>query len=237
MRRYLYIRISINFFSFTLILFLISCGTPDSAKKTAIPSLSNSNTLAANTNSPAGEIAPELHGFSVNKICSLPTEISGNSPFGALGGGKWEKWGDSESGLNYGCIGGNDSVKLEQEAAKISARYDVMGDANAAHYVSAKYTALQYGGRPPAESSLRRGYIDFCDNLSKSFYGRPLPEKFRKRLMDESKYSNSETPNNYHEKVGEGYVNLAARREGELMVAVEVRFFFSEAEYKKYKDS
>jgi len=238
MRKRLYSQISINFFSSALILFLVSCGSPDSEKKASLPTPSNSNALLTSANSPATKVTPAPDGFPVDKICSLPTEIARNSPFGALGGGKWAKWGDdSEGGLNYGCSGGKDSVKLEQETAKITARYDVMGEASAAHYVSTKYTSLQYGGKPPAEKGLRQAYINFCDELSTKFYGHPLPEKLKKHLQDETTFSPSEKPHNYHEKVANGYVNLAARREGDAMVALEIRFFASEAEYKKYKDS
>ena len=68
------------------------------------------------------------------------------------------------------------------------------------------------------------------------FYGEKLSEKFRKGLTDESTYPTSDAAR-YPEKIGEGYVDLAAKRDKDVMFTLEVRFFASEADYKKYKDS
>ena len=229
-------------FSFALTLSLISCsGSKPEEKKTApstpSPSTTNSTPPPLNSNSSSSQITLSPDGFSTNGICSLPKEIAGKSPFANLGGGTWEKWGDSEGELDYRCNGGNGAIKLEERIAKINARYGALGGPKSAHYVTAKYTALQYGGKVPVEEQFRQRYLDFCDDLSKKLYGQKLSETFRKRLTDESTYSNSGTANEYHEKIGNGYVNLAARKEKEAMISLEVRFYASEAEYKKYKDS
>ena len=239
MKNLLLQRNSISLFLLALMLFLVSCTNPKNEEKTTLPppSPANSSLSLASSNSSANQVTLSPDGFSTNNICSIPKEVAGKSPFANLGGGKWEKWGEADGELDYACSGGNESVKLEDRIAKITARYGAMGGERTAHYVSAKYTALQYGGKTPVEEQLRLRYLDFCNDLSKNFYGQKLSEKFAKRLADESTYSNTEAANEYHEKAGNGYVNLAARKEKDAMITREVRFFASEAEYKKYKDS
>lgn len=228
-----------SIYLFALIFFLGSCGDPKSEKRDALPTSSptNSPSPPANSNALANQVTTSARGFSVSNICSLPKEVAGNSPFADLGGGTWGKWGDSEGELDYGCNGGNDSAKLEKEIAKVSAAYGALGRVDTVRFVFVKYTALQYGGKTPVEERLRHQYFDFCDNLSDKFFGQKLPEKFKKRLTDDSTYSSQGAANEYHEKAGTGYVNLKASKNTTAMVTLELRFFASEAEYKKYKDS
>ncbi len=140
--------------------------------------------------------------------------------------------------MDFGCNGGKDSTKLKDDGnVDITAEYDAIGNADVVHYVSVEYTAMQYSGQTPDEKKLRQEYADFCDKLSEKFYGVKLPEKFKKRLLDESTYSQSGTANEYAEKVGSGYVNLSSNKNKTVMIMLDVHFFSSEDEYKKYKDS
>lgn len=140
--------------------------------------------------------------------------------------------------MNYGCKGGTQSFKLvESDNGDITAEYDAIGEASVVHYVSAEYMAMQYAGLTANEKKLRLQYADFCDKLSVKFYGVKMPEKFRKRLLDESTYSQSGTANEYAEKVGNGYVNLSSNKNKNVMVMLDVHFFSSEDEYKQFKDS
>jgi hypothetical protein len=176
--------------------------------------------------------------FAANVVCSLPKQVAANTPYANLGGGSWSKWSDSGGDLDYGCNGGRDSVELIKDAnTDITAEYGAIGAADVAHYVSAEYMAMQYTGLTSAEKQLRRQYVDFCDKLSLKFYGIKLPEKFKKRLLDESTYSPSGTANEYAEKVGSGYVNLSSNKNKNVMVLLDVHYFSSEAEFQKYKDS
>ena len=54
--------------------------------------------------------------------------------------------------------------------------------------------------------------------------------------MDDSTYAEGDGPE-YTEKVGSGLVSLNARKEKTDMLRLEVNFFPSEADYKKFKDS
>jgi hypothetical protein len=238
MRNSVLSRYSPIFFLSTLSLFLVSCGSPGNDQNTLppkTPPLASPSPVAQN--SPTNQTSSSSTRFSIDNVCSIPQQISGNSPFAGLGGGTWKKWGESAGDLEYGCDGGNESVKLEQATARISARYGAFGDAQAVHYVYAKYMALQYGGVTPVEKPLRQQYFDFCDGLSERLYGKKLPEKFKKRLADESTYSTRDKPSEYQEKVTDGYISLGARKEKEGMTTLEVRFFTSEEEFKKYKGS
>jgi hypothetical protein len=175
--------------------------------------------------------------FTTNIICSLPRQVASGTPFADLGGGSWGKWGDSNGELDYGCNGGKDSIRLKDDGnVDITAEYGVIGGSQNPHYVSVEYTAYQYTGQTAEEKILRRQYADFCDKLSVKFYGMKLPDKFKKRILDESTYSSSGTANEYAEKVGTGYVNLSSNKNKTLMYMLDVHFFSSELEYKKYKD-
>ncbi|CAN5848018.1 hypothetical protein BH20ACI4_BH20ACI4_23140 [soil metagenome] len=125
----------------------------------------------------------------------------------------------------------------EDDNGDITAEYGAIGDVDVVHYVSAEYTVMQYTGLTPTEKKFRQEYADFCDKLALKFYGVKLPEKFRKRLLDESTYSISGTANEYSEKVGNGYVNLSSNKNKNVMVMLDVHYFSSEEEYKKFKDS
>ncbi len=226
------------FFLLTFSVFLVSCGSPGNNQNISppkTPALASPSPVAQS--SPANPTSSPSAGFSVDDVCSIPQQISGSSSFAGLGGGTWKKWGESDGDLEYGCDGGNESVKLEHATARISARYGAFGGAQAVHYVYAKYMALQYGGVTPVEKPLRQQYFDFCDGLSERLYGKNLPEKFKKRLADEATYSTTDKPSEYQEKVADGYISLAAKKEKAGMTTLEVRFFTSEEEFKKYKGS
>jgi hypothetical protein len=223
----------ISLLLFELALFSIACSSPANVKK---DSALNANSRSP-ANSPTNQTASTAKGFSKDQVCNLPKAVGGSSALAELGGGTWGKWGDSGGDNDYGCNGGKDSVKLEQQTAKISASYGAFGDVDTLHSVFAKYLALQYGGKTPVEGDLRRQYIDFCDGLAAKFYGQKLSENFKKRLIDESTYSSSDAAGRYSEKIGDGYIDLAAKKEKEVMFTLEVRFFANEADYKKYKDS
>ncbi len=225
-----------------LILFVISCANLKDRKNQTSPSPTpaNSTSSSANSNSSANQntSTSTTPSFATNIICSLPKQVAPNTPFANLGGGSWGKWNDSGGELDYGCNGGKDSFKIvASDNGDITAEYGAIGGADAVHYVSAEYMAMQYTGLTPNEKKFRQQYVDFCDKLSMKFYGAKLPEKFRKRLLDESTYSASGTANEYDEKVGSGYVNLSSNKNKNIMVLLDVHFFSSEAEYKKYKDS
>ncbi len=242
MRKFLSLQNPSSLSFLVLILFVISCANLKDRENRTSPSSppANSTTSSANSNSSANQNASTstTPSFATNVICSLPKQVAPNTPFANLGGGTWGKWSDDQNPeLNYGCNGGKDSTKLKDDGnVDITAEYGVIGGAENAHQVSAEYTAFQYTGQTPAEKQLRQQYADFCDKLSLKFYGAKLPEKFRKRLLDESAYSTSNTANEYAEKVGTGYVNLSSSK-NKAMIMLDVHFFSSEAEYQKYKDS
>lgn len=209
----------------------------DNARPPAPASPSSGNRVNASpTPGDQGQTVMASEGFSPLSVCSLPRN-AGSSPFASLGGGKWDKWDEEENGLNFSCTGGTDSQMLEQVVAKIRAGYSALGDAQTVRVVSATYVALQYGGKTKEEEALRPKYAEFCDLLSRNLYGEPLPEKFRKRILDESTYSESANPPDYTEKIGQGLVTLNARKEKSDMVRLEVNFYPTEADHKKFKDS
>ncbi len=216
-----------------LLLLVISCANLDNQENRTSQ---NSTSSSANSNAPANQNASQ--SFEASIVCSLPKQVAPNTPFANLGGGTWGKWSDSGGDLDYGCNGGKDTVKiLASENGDITAEYGAIGGKDIVHYVTAEYMATQYTGLTSAEKQHRQQYVDFCDKLSQKFYGVKLPEKFRKRLLDESTYSPSGTANEYAEKVGSGYVNLSSNKNKNVMVLLDVHFFSSEAEFKKYKDS
>lgn len=175
--------------------------------------------------------------FAPNVVCSLPQQVAQRTPFAGLGGGSWRRWRDSDGGLDHGCHGSKDLVRLlDDGSSNISAEYEAVGGPEAVHYVSAKYTAFQHAGQTPAEKQLRQQYADFCDKLSERFYGVKLPEKFRRRLLDESTYLSSGAANQYAGEVGSGYVNLSSSKNESSMVVLDVHFFSGEEEYRAYKD-
>jgi len=175
--------------------------------------------------------------FAPSVVCSLPQQVAPRTPFAGLGGGSWRRWGASGGGLDYGCDGGRDLVRLlDDGSSNVSAEYGAVGGPEAVRYVSAKYTAFQYAEQTPAEKQLRQQYADFCDKLSESFYGVKLPETFRKRLLDESTYLSSGAANEYAGEVGDGYVNLSSSTSQSLKVVLDVHFFSSEEEYRAYTD-
>ena len=219
---------------------MLSCANLKDQQNRTSPSSTPANSTSANSNSPANQNASTLaaQSFTPNIICSLPKQVTPSTPFANLGGGSWGKWNDSGGELDYGCNGGKDSFKLvASDNGDITAEYGAIGGVDTVHYVSAEYMAMQYTGLTPAEKQHRQQYVDFCDKLSMKFYGAKLSEKFRKRLLDESTYSASGTANEYAEKVGNGYVNLSSNKNKNIMVLLDVHFFSSEVEYKKYKDS
>lgn len=222
-----------------LILFVISCANSKDREIRTSPSPTPANSASSSANSPANQNpeASTAQAFATNVICSLPKQVAPNTPFANLGGGAWGKWDNSGGELAFGCNGGEDSIWLIDDGnVKINAEYGVIGGAQNAHQISVEYMALQYTGLTPAEKRWRQQYADFCDKLSAKFYGVKLPEKFRKRLLNESAYSTSDTANEYAEKVGNGYVNLSSSK-NKATIMLDVHFFSSEAEYKKYKDS
>jgi hypothetical protein len=204
----------------------------------------NRTNITQNTEAQVNSIAPQKTSdspnpnFAIDVICDLPKQVAPNTPFASLGGGTWGKWSQSGGELDYGCNGGKDSIKLINNGSNdITAEYTVVGGAQVAHQVSAEYTATQYNKDIPSEKRMRQQYADFVDKLSEKFYGVKLPENFRKRLLDESKYSTTDTANEYAEKVGNGYVNLSSSKNKTSMIMLDVHFFSSQAEYEKYKDS
>lgn len=240
MRKFLSIQNSSSLSILVLLLFVISCANLKDKESLNSTSSTPTNSTTSSANSPANENASTTtaQNFTTNVICSLPKQVAPNTPYANLGGGSWGKWDDSDEDLGYGCNGGKDSVKIvASDNGDIVAEYGAIGGAQTVHYVSAEYMAMHYTGLAPDEKKLRQQYVDFCDKLSTKFYGAKLPEKFRKRLLDESTYSASGTANEYAEKVGSGYVNLSSNKNKNVMVLLDVHFFSSEAEYKKYKDS
>ncbi len=242
MRKFLSLQNPSSLSFLVLLLFVISCANLKDRENLNSTSSTpaNSTSSSVNSNSPANQntSTATTQSFATNVICSLPKQVAPNTPFANLGGGSWGKWSDSGGELDYGCNGGKDSVKIVvSENGDITAEYGAIGGANVVHYVSAEYMAMQYTGLAPDEKKLRQQYVDFCDKLSMKFYGVKLPEKFRKRLLDEATYSPSGTANEYAEKVGSGYVNLSSNKNKNVMILLNVHFFSSEAEFKKYKDS
>ena len=241
MRKFLSLQNSSSLSCLALLLFVLSCANlKDQQNRTSLSPTPENSTLPSNSNSSANQNASTsaAQNFTPNVICSLPKQVAPNTPFANLGGGSWGKWDDSGGDLDYGCNGGKDSVKIvASENGDITAEYGAIGGADVVHYVSAEYMAMQYTGLTSDEKKLRQQYVDFCNKLSLKFYGAKLPEKFRKRLLDESTYSPSGTANEYAEKVGSGYVNLSSNKNKNVMVLLDVHFFSSEAEFKKYKDS
>ncbi len=194
--------------------------------------------VRSNVNSAATPDAniPIAVGFNSSSVCSLPRNLTGGSPFAGLGGGTWEKWEDNENGFNYSCSGGTDSLKLEEVVAKIRGGYSALGDREMVRAVSATYIALQYGGKTKEESALRPKYADFCDLLSRNLFGEPLPESIRKRIMDEALAGKANGPE-FSEKVGQGLITLGVRKEKTDLLRLEVNFFPTEADFKKFKNS
>lgn len=242
MRKFLSLKNPGSLSFLVLLLFVLSCANLKDQQNRASTSSTpaRSTSPSANSNSPANQnaSASTAQNFTPDVVCSLPKQVAPNTPFANLGGGSWGKWDDSGGDLDYGCNGGKDSYKLAaSDNGDITAEYGAIGGADTVRYVSAEYMAMQYAGLTPDEKKLRQQYADFCDKLSIKFYGVKMPEKFRKRLLDESTYSASGTANEYAEKVGSGYVNLSSNKNKNVMVLLDVHFFSSEAEYKKYKDS
>jgi hypothetical protein len=201
---------------------------------------SSTSTNSPSSSAPASSSPSDsslTQNFAIAVVCSLPKQVARDTPFADLGGGTWGKWGDSGGELDYGCNGGQDSISLRKnDGVDITAEYGVIGGAQVPHYISVEYTAFQYNGQTGAEKQLRRQYADFCDKLSEKLYGSKLPQEFRKRLLDESKYSPSGTANEYAQKIRNGYANLSSNKNKTMMIMLDVHFFSSEVEYKTYKD-
>ena len=222
-----------------LVLCVISCANLKDRENRTAPSPAPTN-AASSENLPTGQRIESsiTASFAAKSVCSLPKQAAPNTPFANLGGGTWGKWGDSNGDLDYGCNDAKDSINLKADGnVEITAEYGAIGGTNAARYISAEYMAMQYSGQTPTEKELRQQYADFCDKLSEKIYGQKLPAKFKKRLLDESTYSASGTANEYGEEVGNGFVNLSSNKNKTILILLDVHFFSSEAEYKKYKDS
>jgi hypothetical protein len=222
----------------SVLLFAGCSKATEGVKEPALRSNSGSPVSSASptplgTPSPGNNDSTSGNAFSATNVCSLPQNVAADSQFAALGGGTWAKWDDAGGELSYGCSNSTDSIKLEDVTAKIKAYYAVLGDAEKAHNISAKYVALQYGGKIPTEGQIRQQYVKFCDSLSTKLFGAGLPEESKKRLADES-VSSSEAAREHQGKVGNGYVNITSRITKAGMMEMEVEFFPSEDEYKKY---
>jgi len=232
-------RLILNILALSLFLSSVCCSkTSEGVKEPALRSnsnVSNPSTAASSVPLPENRAATSGNGFSAANVCSLPQEVAAGSQFAVLGGGSWGKWDDDGGELSYGCSNSTDSIKLEDISAKIKAYYAVLGNGEKAHSISAKYVALQYGGKIPAEGPLRQQFIKFCDSLSARLFGVGLPEEFRKRLADRS-VSPSEVANGHQGKVGTGYANMTIRSTKAGMVELDVEFYPSEDEYKQYSD-
>jgi hypothetical protein len=214
----------------SLVMFCRAGRTSPSSTSTNSPSSS----APASSNRSDSSLTPN---FATTVVCSLPKQVARNTPFADLGGGTWGKWGDSGGELDYGCNGGQDSITLRKDGGvHISAEYGAIGGAEIPHYISVEYTAFQYNGQTGTEKQLRRQYADFCDKLSEKLYGLKLPQEFRKRLLDESTYSSTDTANEYAQKIGNGYANLSSSKKKSMMIMLDIHFFSSEVEYKTYKD-
>ncbi len=224
-----------------LLLFALSCANlkdKENSSKSDSPNNTVEDSNKSNSSVNENSMDSSAQTFMTEGICSSPKEVASGTPFADLGSGSWGKWSDSGGELDFGCNDGKDSIKLKKdENVDINAEYGAIGGENVVHYVSVEYMAMQYAGQTPDEKKLRQQYVEFCDKLSKKFYGEHLPEKFKKRLLDESTYSKSGTANEYGEKVGNGYVNLSSNKNKNIMILLDVHFFSSESEYKKYKDS
>lgn len=221
-----------------LIAVILGCSLDNQNSNTAsIPS--NATSSPANSDPPSNKTTSSAsQSFAVNNVCSLPKEVAPITPFASLGGGTWGKWHDDGGNLDYGCNGGKGMIKLlASDNGDIIAEYGAIGGKDVVHQVSAEYMAMQYTGLTASEKKFRQDYANFCDKLSVKFFGTKLPEKFRKRLLDEATYSPSGTANEFAEKVGSGYVNLSSNKNKNVMVLLDVHYFSSEAEYKQYKDS
>jgi len=201
------------------------------------PSSTSTNSRSSSAAASNPSDSSPTPNFATTVVCSLPKQVAPNTPFADLGGGTWGKWGDSGEELDYGCNGGQDSISLRKnDGVDITAEYGVIGGPQITHYISVEYTAFQYNGQTGAEKQLRQQYAEFCDELSEKLYGSKLPQEFRKRLLDESKYSPSGTANEYAQKIGNGYANLSSNKNKTMMIMLDVHFFSSEVEYKTYKD-
>lgn len=196
------------------------------------------NTGAAANAKTISTVTPVVSGsgLSIASVCSAPQEIGADAKLSVLGGGKWARWDTEDGELSHGCDGGVDSVKLEVEKAKISAYYNVIGGPENVNNVSAKYMALQYGGRMPGEDALRRQYLEFCDKLSRKFFEADLPAKFKAKI-ESALDTISEKPTEIQDKAGNGFLTLSTVNTKAGLLTLEVRFFPSEAAYNKYKNS
>jgi hypothetical protein len=236
-RKLVFVGVGIVVLSFALILAAIV------TLSTANPSADGRNptnlspTPTASTTTSKSEHNSTSSKFDTTAVCSLPAQLTSNTAFARLGGGRWQKWTDAGGELGYACEGGADQIKLKNDGSlDITAEYSVLGNAQSAHYISAEYTAFRYAGPSEVENTFRQQYADFCDRLASKVYGAKISEKFRDRLLNEFTYSKAGSANSYYEKIGIGVIAVSSNK-NDRMIMVNVRFFPTESDFKSYKDS
>src|SRR5687768_471939 len=96
-----------------LLLFALSCNnlSENRLPNSASTNRNSENSVKQNSSTNQNSNVSPNQFFSKENICSIPMQIASSTPYANLGGGSWDKWGDSGGELDYGCKGGKDSTK------------------------------------------------------------------------------------------------------------------------------
>lgn len=115
--------------------------------------------------------------------------------------------------------------------------YQVFGAYDRAYFIALQYTATQYLRPTKEEGLLREGFGEFCKRLTMTTLGVELPRDFTLKLLDEKSYYPIRTHNELASKVGSGYINLSAFKNGTKMYLLNVKLFPSASAYQRFKSS
>ncbi|MBK9163848.1 MAG: hypothetical protein IPM21_08045 [Acidobacteria bacterium] len=163
----------------------------------------------------------------------MPKEVAPNTPFGRLGGGRWERTSSFDEQWDYDCKGDTGDVTLEDsEKGNVSVEYGSIGGPIDVKYLSIEYTATRFNGLDKSELEHRKSYVDFVDRISKRLFNEPLPDSVKKQLLGtkDIRKEDSGTP------VGSGYVNTSVNLTNNKVVMTDIHFFESKDAYGKFRN-
>jgi hypothetical protein len=216
-----------------LVICALACVKPTSTDNRPVATTTPTATIA--TSAPPTGVNS---AFQIETVCNLPKQSSAGTPYAQLGGGAWSKWIDEGGDLDHSCNGGTDEIKLKKTSdVEVIAEYQVFGSVDRVHYIAVQYTAFQYLATTQDEKAIRKSFAEFCNQLANGMFGKELSKTFTNKLLKETTYYPAGTANEYGEKIGSGYVNLSTNKNKTLMYLLNVKFFPSEGDYQRFKDS
>jgi hypothetical protein len=161
--------------------------------------------------------------FSPESACRYPLASPGKL-FHGLGGGEWSTGDKSAAEPRYECVGSTPVVQLNGDArGSILVEYSATGVRDGASLVKLTYTA---DAAVAHESTYRNTFANLAEVISKTALEAPLPELFRKRVMNLESYYRAGKDSTETFSVGRGFVLVDRERSPDnTKITVTVRFY------------